>query len=445
MPTRNCPSDVYAIRTLAETKTDLSLNLVENTALSSWAGTASITTLGTIVTGTWQGTTVAINQGGTGQTTAQAAIDSLSAVSGATNEYVLTKDTATSNAKWKVAAGGGANHAILDGSVHTDSVADGVTRGSLIYGNATPKWDELVVGVADTFLGSDGTDLSYRTAAQTMASLSGAGSAAFDLNGQDLTNGGVLFLTEQAAAEADVPGKGQFWVKDTTPNEAWFTDDEGTDQKLSNTKTVLLSSTSKFLSATTMNIAGNGFVAKINGAPTATSVVYDTDTNENSLVWLAYASPSKIANLVLHNLTRSNSRIATNINVSTNTITTENTSDDWATNDDITAVSQTAIWAISNWYDLDCSDYLPANAIGIILDVGFFDSANASGQAFFHSYETYANQKIIAILNPVANVTMSKFITVPINSQKMCFSVLTNAGGDTGRLSINVAGYITEN
>ncbi|KKK77327.1 hypothetical protein LCGC14_2854730, partial [marine sediment metagenome] len=39
--------------------------------------------------------------------------------------------------------GGVAAHNILDGSVHLDSVADGVTRGSLIYGNATPKWDEL--------------------------------------------------------------------------------------------------------------------------------------------------------------------------------------------------------------------------------------------------------------------------------------------------------------
>ncbi len=100
-------TDVYAIRTIAQTKSDLSLNLVENTALSSWAGTSSITTLGTIASGTWQGTTVAVNQGGTGQVTAQAAIDSLSAVSGATNEHVLTKDTATGNAKWKEAAGGG--------------------------------------------------------------------------------------------------------------------------------------------------------------------------------------------------------------------------------------------------------------------------------------------------------------------------------------------------
>ncbi len=56
-----------------------------------------------------QGTTIGINRGGTGQTTAQAAIDALSAVSGGTNEHVLTKDTATGNAKWKAAAGGGAS------------------------------------------------------------------------------------------------------------------------------------------------------------------------------------------------------------------------------------------------------------------------------------------------------------------------------------------------
>jgi len=46
-------------RTYAELKSDLSLNNVENTALSSWVGTSNITTLGTIGTGTWQGTAVA--------------------------------------------------------------------------------------------------------------------------------------------------------------------------------------------------------------------------------------------------------------------------------------------------------------------------------------------------------------------------------------------------
>jgi hypothetical protein len=59
--------------------------------------------------------------------------------------------------------------------------------------------------------------------------------AALDGQGFDLNNLGVIFLTEQAAAEADVAGKGQLWVKTATPNELWFTDDAGTDfQLLSN-------------------------------------------------------------------------------------------------------------------------------------------------------------------------------------------------------------------
>lgn len=47
-------------------------------------------------------TALSIAQGGTGQTTAQAAMDTISQVSAATNEYVLTKDTATGNALWKI-------------------------------------------------------------------------------------------------------------------------------------------------------------------------------------------------------------------------------------------------------------------------------------------------------------------------------------------------------
>ena len=45
-------------RSYTEVKTDLSLNNVENTAVSTWAGTSNITTLGTITTGTWNGTVI---------------------------------------------------------------------------------------------------------------------------------------------------------------------------------------------------------------------------------------------------------------------------------------------------------------------------------------------------------------------------------------------------
>ena len=41
------------------TKSDVGLGSVENTALSTWTGTNKITTVGTISTGTWQGTAIA--------------------------------------------------------------------------------------------------------------------------------------------------------------------------------------------------------------------------------------------------------------------------------------------------------------------------------------------------------------------------------------------------
>ncbi len=59
---------------------------------------------------------------------------------------------------------GGTNHTILDGSTHTDTVADTPTRGSLIYGNSSSpsKWDELAIGSTGKILTSNGTDLSWQ-------------------------------------------------------------------------------------------------------------------------------------------------------------------------------------------------------------------------------------------------------------------------------------------
>jgi hypothetical protein len=115
------------------------------------------------------------------------------------------------------------------------------TELSLVIG--TNVLAEQTIGIADDNLvemdDADAADNDYckltangiegRSYAEVLSDLSGQASSAFDLNGQDLTNGGVIFLTEQAAAEADVAGKGQFWVKTVTPNEPWFTDDAGND------------------------------------------------------------------------------------------------------------------------------------------------------------------------------------------------------------------------
>ena len=52
----------------ATVKTMLSLGNVENTALSTWAGSTNLNTLGTIATGTWGATAIAVDKGGTGLT-----------------------------------------------------------------------------------------------------------------------------------------------------------------------------------------------------------------------------------------------------------------------------------------------------------------------------------------------------------------------------------------
>ena len=64
--------------TVTLAKADVGLGNVENTALSTWTGSANITTLGTVATGTWSGTTIALNKGGTGATTKSEAFDALS-------------------------------------------------------------------------------------------------------------------------------------------------------------------------------------------------------------------------------------------------------------------------------------------------------------------------------------------------------------------------------
>lgn len=73
-----------------------------------------------------------------------------------------------------------ANHDILS-ATHGDTLAAGVSRGSIMIGNSTPAWSELTVGANGTFLRSNGTDLSFST----------NGSGLTSLNASNLTTGTV--------------------------------------------------------------------------------------------------------------------------------------------------------------------------------------------------------------------------------------------------------------
>ncbi len=66
-------------------------SVVENTALSTWVGTTNITTLGSIVTGSWHGTTLAVDHGGTGAVTAPLAATALGVGTGDSPVFVTVK------------------------------------------------------------------------------------------------------------------------------------------------------------------------------------------------------------------------------------------------------------------------------------------------------------------------------------------------------------------
>lgn len=96
------------------TKSDVGLANVENTALSTWTGSSSVTTLGTITSGTWNGSTIAANRGGTGQTTYAigdilyaSSTTALSRLAASTSGYVLTTKGAGAAPAWEPLAGGG--------------------------------------------------------------------------------------------------------------------------------------------------------------------------------------------------------------------------------------------------------------------------------------------------------------------------------------------------
>jgi len=148
-------TDVWAVQDAAGFKTSLSLNNVDNTSLASWAGTNQITTLGTITTGTWTGTAVGTQYGGTGQN-----------FSASTGVMSFSGGTASVAANLTVALGGTGATSLTDKSVliSQDSGTDTVgtvalaTNGHLVIGGTNgPAAAAPVGGVGVTVSTGDGT------------------------------------------------------------------------------------------------------------------------------------------------------------------------------------------------------------------------------------------------------------------------------------------------
>ena len=135
-------------------KSKVGLGNVENTALSTWAGSTNLTTLGTITTGTWTGTAIAVANGGTGATDAgaartnlglaigtdvQAYNSTLAAVAGGTytgDDSIATVGTITAGT-WNGTA---------IGPVYGGTGLTSYTTGDIVYASASNTLSKLAVG-----------------------------------------------------------------------------------------------------------------------------------------------------------------------------------------------------------------------------------------------------------------------------------------------------------
>ena len=104
------------------TKSNLGLGNVEDTALSTWAGSSNITTLGTVTSGVWSGTEIGTSKGGTGLTSLGTSGQVLKVNSGATALEWGTVDALPSqsgnNGKYLTTDGSTASWGTLDLSLY---------------------------------------------------------------------------------------------------------------------------------------------------------------------------------------------------------------------------------------------------------------------------------------------------------------------------------------
>ena len=129
--------------------------------------------------------------------------------------------------------GGSNNTSIIGGSTNSayyasNSVILGGRDCRLFYSNYTVMSGRRAKITAANkhgqFIYADDQDLDYVCNTERTANFRVA-------NGMHIS--APLFIDERASALADIAGRGQIWVKNTVPNELWFTDDAGSDRPIS--------------------------------------------------------------------------------------------------------------------------------------------------------------------------------------------------------------------
>lgn len=161
-----------------QVKSVLALGSVENTALSTWAGTANITTLGTVTAGTWNAGLIGVTYGGIGVGTLASngilfgngtgAVQALAVNSTGTNKFLTQSSSAAPAWNALVAA----DIPALDASkITTGSLveAQGGTHqttyatGDILYASASNTLSKLTAGSNGTVLTMGATVPSWQS------------------------------------------------------------------------------------------------------------------------------------------------------------------------------------------------------------------------------------------------------------------------------------------
>lgn len=176
------------------------------------------------------------------------------------------------------------------------------------------------------------------------------------------------------------------------------------------------------------------FVATINGAPSATSVVYNAPSsgNENTIVPLNFAGGRELFRMRMWNTTRNSYRLITAVNTTTNTITTVSSTDTWASGDTITIESQTTVSGAANKYmELDSADttFFPTLTRWFTAGAYFSDSGTPGAPGvLIHPYESYASPKYIAVIAQATSVALDVTV-IPIKMISGLITVSVSASG----------------
>jgi hypothetical protein len=186
--------------TSAEVKIDLGLNDVENTTLSTWAGTTNITALGTIASGTWNASTISSDKIASGITSGDVIKASSTATNGQFAKFTSTGLESTTLAKGDVSLGNVENTALSTWAGTSNittlgTIATGAWEGTAIADShiaSASTWNDAVTDLdsLETKVGSAALDTTATNVVAAVNELHG------EINSNDTDIGSLVALAD---------------------------------------------------------------------------------------------------------------------------------------------------------------------------------------------------------------------------------------------------------